>query len=81
MDVSLLHYYCIINKYIYIYIIYKCIYRAYIIFRTICPLVSYSYTKQDEVVDPLTSKIYTVLDRNYVFDMHDDFQEYNHDVK
>jgi hypothetical protein len=43
--------------------------------------VPYSYTKQDEVVDPLTSKIFTVLDRNYVFDMHDDFQEHNPDVK
>ena len=56
-------------------------YKEYILFRSICPLVPYSYTKQDEVADPLTSKIYTVLDRNYVFDMHDDFQEYNHDVK
>jgi hypothetical protein len=46
-----------------------------------CPLVPYSYTKQNEVVDPLTSKMYTVLDRNYVFDMHNDFQEHNPDVK
>jgi len=52
-----------------------------ILYRSICPLVLYSCTKQDEVVDPLTSKIYTVLDRNYVFDMHDDFQEHNRDVK
>jgi hypothetical protein len=43
--------------------------------------VPYSYTKQDEVVDHLTSKIYTVLDRNYVFEMHDGFQEHNPDNK
>jgi hypothetical protein len=66
-----------INK----YIIYKRIYGAYILYRSICPLVLYSYTKQDEVVNPLTSKKYNVFNRNYVFDMHDVFQEHNPGVK
>jgi len=48
---------------------------------SICPLVLYSYTKQDEVVDPLTSKKDTVFNRNYVFDMHDIFQEHNPGVQ
>jgi hypothetical protein len=66
-----------INK----YIIHKCIYRAYTLYRSICPLVLYSYTKQDEVVDPVTSKKYIVFKRNYVFDMHDVSQEHKPGVK
>ena len=65
-----------INKYIY-----KCINMVYILYRSICPLVPHSYIKEDEAVDPLTSKIYTVFNRNYMFDMHNVFQEHNAAVK
>jgi hypothetical protein len=54
---------------------------AYIYYRSICPPVPYSYTKQDDALDPITSKIFTVFKRNYVFDMHDISPEHNPGVK
>jgi hypothetical protein len=63
------------------YIIYKRIYRAYVLYRSICPVVLYSYTKEDDVVDPLTSKIYTVFNRNYVFAIYNVFPEHSLAVK
>jgi len=40
-----------------------------------------SYTIYDEVVNPLTCRKYTVLNRNSVFNLHDVFQESNSGVK
>ena len=66
-----------INK----YIVQKWIHSAYILYRSICPLVLQSYTIHDEVVDPLNFKKYTVLNRNFEFNMHNVFQQHNPGVK
>jgi hypothetical protein len=58
-----------------------CILGIYILSSSICPPVPYSYTKQDDAFDLITSKIYTVFKRNYVFDMYDFSPEYNPGVK
>jgi hypothetical protein len=58
-----------------------CIYSAQLyIYRSVCPLVMQSYTKEDEAVNPLTSRKYSVLNGNCVFnlcnfDLHNIFQE------
>jgi len=54
-----------------------CIYSTYILYRSVCPLVIYSDTIQDEVVNPLTHppshppppRKYNVLDGNFVFNL------------
>ena len=51
------------------------IYTKYILCRSVCPLVLQWYTIQDEVVNPLTRRKYTVLSGNFVFDLCDVFQE------
>ena len=58
-----------------------CIYSRYIPYNSICPLVAQSYTMQDEVVNLLTLRKYTVLNGNFVFNLCDVFQEYNPGVK
>jgi len=54
---------------------------ANILYRSICPPVPYSYTKEDEALDPITSKIYTVSNGNCEFDKHDVSPEHNPGVK
>jgi hypothetical protein len=72
IDVSLLHIYCIRNKSIYCTEMYVyCIYVKYILYRSVCPLVLWSYSIYDEVVGPLTHRKYTVLNGNFVFDLYD----------
>jgi len=51
------------------------VYCTYILYRSVCPLVVQSYTREDEVVTPLTPRKYTVLNGNNEFDLRDVFQD------
>jgi len=50
-----------------------CIYSTHTLYRSICPLVAWSYTIQDEAVDPLIPRKYNILNGNFVFDLCDVF--------
>jgi len=43
--------------------------------------VVYSYTTQDEVINPVTPRKYTVLNENFVFDLRKIFQDCIPDAK
>jgi hypothetical protein len=60
---------------IYVYCIYST--QIYILYRSVCPRVVQSYTIEDEAVNPLTPREYTVLNGNSVFTIHDlDFRDF-----
>ena len=78
--------------YIYIYIhththththtyIHTYIYSRYILYRPVCPTVVQSNTVQDEVVNHLTPRKYSVFNENVMCDLWDVFQEHNPGVK
>ena len=56
-------------------------YSSDMLYRSVCSLVIQSYILHDEVVTLLTSKKYTVLNQNCVFDLHNVFQEHNPVIK
>jgi hypothetical protein len=58
-----------------------CIYSRYILYRSIHPLVVYSYVVYNEAVNSQTLRKYTILNGNFVFDLHYVFQEHNPGVK
>jgi len=58
-----------------------CLYSTYILYRSVCPLVVQSYATEDDVINPLTSRIYTALNGNSVFDLRDIFQEHIPGIK
>jgi hypothetical protein len=58
-----------------------CIYSTYILYRSVCPLVVQSCTVQDENVDPLTPRKCTILNGNFVLNLHGIFQEHNPGIK
>ena len=63
-----------------------CILSTYILYRSICPLVTQTCTVQNEVVSRLTPRKYIVLNGNFVFDLHNFdlryvFQEHNPAIK
>jgi hypothetical protein len=55
-------------------------YMAYILYRSICPPVPYSYIKQHDVADPLNSK-YTLLSTGFVCFICTKISEHNPGVK
>jgi hypothetical protein len=56
-------------------------YNAYINCMFIYPTVVQSYTIYNEAVNPLTPRQYAVVNRNSVFDLCDNFQEYIPGIK
>ena len=70
MNVGLLHFYYIKNKY--------CV-EMYV--HCTVPLVVQSYTAHDDDLNPLTPRIHTALNRNFLFNLHDIFQECKPGVK
>jgi hypothetical protein len=72
--------------YIYIHIHTHLTYRTHIHYTSIYPLEVQSYTTQDEVINPLTSRKYTLSNGNSVFNWHffelyNVFQNHKPDVK
>jgi len=70
MNVGLLHFYYIKNKY--------CV-EMYV--HCIIPLVVQSYILQDDDLNPLTPMIYTTLNGNFLFNLHYIFPECKPGVK
>ena len=65
---------------------YVYLYSTYILYRSVCLPVVYSYTILNEVVKTMTTRKYTVLNGNFVFDLcvlnlRDIFHERNPGVK
>lgn len=59
-----------------------CINSTHILYRTACPLVVKSHTIQDEVISLLSPTKYTILNKNFGFNLHnfhlhDIFHEHN----
>jgi len=68
------------------YAVSKCIYTVYIV--QVCSaglyVQLYSHTLRhiwDEAINPLTSRKYTILNGNFVFNPHSVFHEHNSDLK
>ena len=55
----------------------QCICSTYTLYRSIFPLQVQSYAIQDEVINPLAPRKYTVLNGNSVLNLCDFFQEHN----
>ena len=65
-------YVCCIEMYVYCIEMYICcIYSTYILYRSACPLVVQSYTKQYYVLNPLNPRKYTVLNWNCALNLRD----------
>ena len=56
-------------------------YSTCILSRSMCPLVVKSCTIYDEADNPPAPRKYTVLNGNFVFNLHNDLQEHNPGTK
>jgi hypothetical protein len=75
-------FFCIRNKIYCIEMYMYSIYSTCILSRSVCPLVVLSHALyRDEVDNPPTPGKYTVLNGNFVFDLHHDLQEHNPGIK